>query len=288
MLSEIFIASLVLAWDEAFTRVGGTSPGDVTQQGDRDEQGSELATLISPGLGQKDEECEGKGWKESDREGICLHKLLPPAPPRCPLWEPVTGCSCREKATIWEVKGKESGSVGKTKGNIKNQPAPPEESDVVQRRILEKYKASVRRKGKGSMPNSPLIPSTTGRYNGLPDFPLSLFCFGPEIFANSGMLGILIRARALFLVLFLNPNGGEGPDFTLKKKKKVNREKKKKEKKREEKALLQRGSVQAVPILILSRLMENHQRLPHVNGTLSTGNVNAVTSAQVCQAYQLS
>lgn len=85
MLSEIFIASLVLAWDEAFTRVGGTSPGDVTQQGDRDEQGSELATLVSPGLGQKDEECEGKGWKESDREGICLHKLLPPAPPVSPV-----------------------------------------------------------------------------------------------------------------------------------------------------------------------------------------------------------
>lgn len=67
------------------------------------------------------------------------------------------------------------------------------------------------------MPNSPLIPSTTARYNGLPDFPPSLFCFGPEIFANSGMLGILIRARALFLVVFINLSGGEGPDFALKK-----------------------------------------------------------------------
>jgi len=63
--------------------------------------------------------------------------------------------------------------------------------------------------------------------------------------------------------------------------KKANRKKKKRPK-----ALHQRGSLQAVPILILSRLVENHQRLPHVNGTLSTGNVNAVTSAQVCQAYQ--
>lgn len=137
------------------------------------------------------------------------------------------------------------------------------------------------------MPNSPLIPSTTARYNGLPDFSLSLFCFGPEIFTNSGMLGILIRARALFVVMFINVSGGESPDFALKKKKttqnnnnnkkKANRKKKKKE-----------GRLQAVPILILSWLMENHQHLPHVNGTLSTGNVNAVTSAQVCQAYQLS
>lgn len=146
------------------------------------------------------------------------------------------------------------------------------------------------------MPNSPLIPSTTARYNGLPDFPLSLFCFGLEIFAHSGMLGILIRAKALLMVVFINPSGGEGPDFALKKTKKQNPTKKnptttkKKQtgKKKKKKALLQRGSLQAVPILILSRLMENHRRLPHVNGTLSTGNVNAVTSAQVCQAYQLS
>lgn len=27
------------------------------------------------------------------------------------------------------------------------------------------------------------------------------------------MLGILIRARALFVVVFINPSGGEGPDF---------------------------------------------------------------------------
>lgn len=67
------------------------------------------------------------------------------------------------------------------------------------------------------MPNSPLIPSTTARYNGLPDFSLSLFCFGPEIFTNSGMLGILIRARALFVVMFINVSGGESPDFALKK-----------------------------------------------------------------------
>lgn len=145
------------------------------------------------------------------------------------------------------------------------------------------------------MPNSPLIPSTTARYNGLPDFPLSLFCFGLEIFAHSGMLGILIRARALLMVVFINPSGGEGPDFALKKTKKQNptkknqqQQKKANRKKKKKKALLQRGSLQAVPILILSRLMENHRRLPHVNGTLSTGNVNAVTSAQVCQAYQLS
>lgn len=76
------------------------------------------------------------------------------------------------------------------------------------------------------MPNSPLIPSTTARYNGLPDFPLSLFCFGLEIFAHSGMLGILIRARALLMVVFINPSGGEGPDFALKKTKKQNPTKK--------------------------------------------------------------
>lgn len=72
------------------------------------------------------------------------------------------------------------------------------------------------------MPNSPLIPSTTARYNEVPDFSLSLFCFGPEIFANSGMPGILIRARALFIAVFINLSGGggEGPDFALKKKKK--------------------------------------------------------------------
>lgn len=46
---------------------------------------------------------------------------------------------------------------------------------------------------------------------------LSLFCFGPEIFANSGMPGILIRTRALLVVLFINPNGREGPDCALKK-----------------------------------------------------------------------
>lgn len=67
------------------------------------------------------------------------------------------------------------------------------------------------------MPNSPQIPSTTARFNGLPDFSLSLFCFGPEIFTNSGMLGILIRARALFVVMFINGSGGESPDFALKK-----------------------------------------------------------------------
>jgi len=106
------------------------------------------------------------------------------------------------------------------------------------------------------------------------------------------MLGILIRARALFRVVFINLSGGEGPDFALQRKKRKNptekttTKKSKPEKKNQPKALHQRGSLQAVPILILSRLVENHQRLPHVNGTLSTGNVNAVTSAQVCQAYQ--
>lgn len=82
-------------------------------------------------LGQKDGGFEGRGWKESDREGICLDHTLSPAPSRCPLWEPAAGCSCLKKATVCEVQGKESGSVRKTKGNIKNQPAPPEESGVV-------------------------------------------------------------------------------------------------------------------------------------------------------------
>lgn len=88
---------------------------------------------------------------------------------------------------------------------------------------------------RGSMPNSPLIPSTTARYNEVPDFSLSLFCFGPEIFANSGMPGILIRARALFIAVFINLSGGggggEGPDFALKKKKKIKPNWKKKKKK---------------------------------------------------------
>lgn len=71
-----------------------------------------------------------------------------------------------------------------------------------------------------------------------------------------------------------------------KKERKKNTQTQKSKPEKNKKAVLQRGSIQAVPILVLSWLMENHQRLPHLNGTLSTGNVNAVTNARVCQAYQ--
>lgn len=54
-----------------------------------------------------------------------------PSPLVFPLWELAAGCSCLKKALICEIKGEESSSVRKTKRNIKNQPAPPEESSVV-------------------------------------------------------------------------------------------------------------------------------------------------------------
>lgn len=139
------------------------------------------------------------------------------------------------------------------------------------------------------MPKSPLIPSAAAGAAARQAFPERVLLW-PESFAKSGMPGILIRTRALLVVLFINPNGGEGPDCALKKvgggKKEKHTHTKKSNPEKKKKAVLQRGSIQAVPILILSWLMENHQRLPHLNGTLSTGNVNAVTSARVCQAYQ--
>lgn len=157
-------------------------------------------------------------------------------------------------------------------------------------RILEKYKHQFEGREKGMCQSALWSPQQQPEER-LARPSLSLFCFGPEIFANSGMPGILIRTRALLVVLFINPNGREGPDCALKKgkgkiKRKKNTQTQKSKPEKNKKAVLQRGSIQAVPILILSWLMENHQHLPHLNGTLSTGNVNAVTNARVCQAYQ--
>jgi len=67
-------------------------------------------------------------------------KAIDPSSPPSPWWESLTACSFQKKATLCKATGKESSSVGRTRGNIKNQPAPAGESDAFQRRILEKYK----------------------------------------------------------------------------------------------------------------------------------------------------
>lgn len=66
------------------------------------------------------------------------------------------------------------------------------------------------------MPKSPLIPSAAAGAAARQAFPERVLLW-PESFAKSGMPGILIRTRALLVVLFINPNGGEGPDCALKK-----------------------------------------------------------------------
>lgn len=75
------------------------------------------------------------------------------------------------------------------------------------------------------------------------------------------MLGMLIRARALSLVPFRNPRGGQVQILPFKYKNNPQKPEEKRKAGKKAQSLLQRGSLQAAPILILSQLMENHQAL---------------------------